>query len=220
MPDQSHLLALFENAGLLDGQRLDEQRIMKLSASRLDDLGEQAALVTGVALPPAVGVFAHSASLALGGGAERCCSVQCRSERLTQLAQFAALYSDRVYIHNFVSGHQRAPHHGERDSVDERRRWLLEDLSVLRHAVPLIERGLLIPITPLESVCNDCIAVGAFGTGADERFRRERSRLVNQFLNEVSVALVYDDPEWILEAEGPPDLLEHSSTTPRTCEER
>ncbi|MDP2181900.1 MAG: hypothetical protein Q8K99_04940 [Actinomycetota bacterium] len=210
MPDQPRLLALFENAGLLDGQRLDERRILKLSAGQLDDIGAQAGLVTDANdYPAAAGSLTHSASLALGGGAQRCRSTECRIGRLDKLAQFAALYSDRVYMHNFIADHQRPAHHGELDSLEERRYWLLEDLQVLRRAVPLIEAGLIAPITAPEDVCNSCISVGAFGTGADERFERERSRLVGRFFNEVSVAVRYEDPQWVLDVAGPEDLLEH-----------
>ena len=158
------------------------------------------------------GSLAHSATLSLGGGTEPCASVRCCIRHVDQLAQFAAFYSDRVYIYNFLSNHEHEPHSGYVPSLEERRYTLLDDLRVLLRIRPLIEAGLIIPVTTTGEVCNQCIARGAFGTDADKRFIHERSRLARRFFEDMSVKLSYNDGEWEIRCEAPEELLEHGGT--------
>jgi hypothetical protein len=186
------------------------RRVLRLSAGQLSDLGAEAAAVTKAEdIARQSGSLTHSATLSLGGGTEPCASVSCRIRHVDQLAQFAAFYSDRVYIHNFLSDYEHEPHSGDMPSLEERRYKLLDDLQVIVRIRPLIEAGLIIPVTTTGDVCNQCIALGAFGTDADKRFIDERRRLVRRFFEEMSVELSYDDGEWGIRYEAPEELLEH-----------
>jgi hypothetical protein len=207
------VLELLENAGLIDGSHINVRRVLRLSAGQLSDLGAEAAAVTKAEdLERESGSLAHSATLSLGGGTEPCASVSCRIRHVDQLAQFAAFYSDRVYIHNFLSDYEHEPHSGDMPSLEERRYRLLDDLRVMVRIRPLIETGLIIPVTTTGEVCNQCIALGAFGTDADKRFIHERRRLVRRFFEEMSVELSYYDGEWEIRCEAPEELLEHGGT--------
>jgi hypothetical protein len=204
------VLELLENAGLIDGSRINVRRVLRLSAGQLSDLGAEAAAVTKAEdLARQSGSLAHSATLSLGGGTEPCASASCRIRHVDQLAQFAAFYSDCVYIHNFLSDYEHEPHSGDMPPLEERRYRLLDDLRVMIRIRPLIEAGLIIPVTTTGDVCNQCIALGAFGTDADKRFIHERRRLVHRFFEEMSVELSYDDGEWEIRCEAPEELLEH-----------
>ena len=148
MADITSLFELLENAGLISGSGIDQRRARRLSAGQLSDIGAQAAVLTRAeGLTDEVGNMTHSATLSLGGGTEPCASVSCRLRHVDQLAQFAAFYSDRVYIHNFLSNHEHPPHSGYLPSLEERRHTLLDDLEVLSHLRPLIEAGLIVPVT-------------------------------------------------------------------------
>lgn len=207
------VLELLENAGLINGSHINVRRVLRLSAGQLSDLGAEAAAVTKAdGLERESGSLAHSATLSLGGGTEPCANVSCRIRHVDQLAQFAAFYSDRVYIHNFLSDYEHEPHSGEMSSLEERRYRLLDDLRVMVRIRPLIETGLIIPVTTTGEVCNQCIALGAFGTDADKRFIHERQRLARRFFEKMSVDLGYDDGEWEIRCEAPEELLEHGGT--------
>ena len=212
MSEMPQLLELLENAGLVDGSRINERQVMRLSAGRLSDLGAEAAAITKAEdFERESGYLAHSATLSLGGGSQVCVNVECRIRRVDQLAQFAAFYSDRVFIHNFISNHEHEPHSNYVPSLEERRHTLLDDLQVIVRIRPLIETGLIIPVTPTSEVCTGCIALGAFGTDADKRFARERRRLARRFFEEMSVDLAYNDGWWELHCEAPEELIEHGS---------
>jgi hypothetical protein len=207
------LLELLENAGLINGSRINVRRVLRLSAGQLSDLGAQAAIVTKAEdLERESGSLAHSATLSLGGSTEPCASMGCRIRHVDQLAQFAAFYSDRVYIHNFLSDHEHEPHSGEMSSLEERRYRLLDDLRVIVRIRSLIAAGLIIPVTITGDVCNQCIALDTLGTDADKRFIHERRRLARRFFEEMSVELSYDDGEWEICCDAPEELLEHGGT--------
>jgi hypothetical protein len=134
MADITSLFKLLENAGLISGSGIDQRRVRRLSAGQLSDIGAQAAVLTRAEnLTCEVGNMTHSATLSLGGGTEPCASVSCRLRHVDQLAQFAAFYSDRVYIHNFLSNHEPQLHSGDIPSLEERGHTLLNDLEVLLH---------------------------------------------------------------------------------------
>jgi hypothetical protein len=214
LKEPSALLELLENSGLVHGDQIDERRVLKLSAGQLSDLGAEAAAVTRPEdVRSAPGSLTHTSTLSLGGGTEPCVNLACRLRHIDQLVPFAALYSDRVYIHNFLSNLEHEPHSVYIPSLIERRYTLLDDLQVIERIRPLIEAGLIVPVTSTGEVCNQCIARGAFGTDADKRFKRERRRLAQRFFKEMSVSLEYSDGEWVIHCDAPPDLLEHGGMT-------
>jgi hypothetical protein len=208
------LLELLENVGLVNGSRINERRVMRLSAGQLSDLGAEAAAITKAEeLERESGSLAHSATLSLGGGTQPCINVSCRIHQVDQLAQFAAFYSDRVYIHNFLGKYEHESHSGYAHSLEERRHALLDDLQVIVRIRPLIEAGMIILVTPTREVCSQCIALGAFGIDADKRLIRERRRLTRQYFEEMSVEFAYNGEAWEIRCEAPEELLEHGSVS-------
>jgi hypothetical protein len=130
MADITSLFELLENAGLISGSGIHQRRVWRLSAGQISDIGAQAAVLTRAeSLPCEVGNMTHSAMLSLGGGTEPYASVSCRLRHVDQLAQFAAFYSDRVYIHNFLSNHEHQLHSEYSPSLKERRHTLLNDVD-------------------------------------------------------------------------------------------
>ena len=212
MPDLPPLLDLLDNAKILQDDRIDVRRVLKLSAGQIKDIGKQASIVTQPTAAAARDRFSHIATLSLGGATVPCAGLDCRIRHIDQLVPFAALYSDRVYVHNFLSDHSEHPHSGLVPSLDDRRYKLLDDLQVLLRVRPLIEAGLIVPVTATGEVCNQCVALGAFGTGADKRFSRERKRLAARFAEEMSVVLEHTAGEWSIQCKAPVDLLEHGGT--------
>ena len=162
MADITPLFELLKNVDLIAGSRINERRVLRLSAGQLSDIGAQAAMVTQAeALTSETGSMTHSATLSIGGGTEPCANLSCRIRHVDQLIQFAAFYSDKVYIHNFLGNHEHQPHSGYIPSLEERRYTLLDDLCVLLRLRPLIEAGLIVPVTSTDEVCPQCIALDA-----------------------------------------------------------
>ena len=209
MADSTPLFELLENAGLISDSGINERCVMQLSTDQLSDIGAQAAALTKAEnLSYEVGNMTHSATLSLGGGAQPCANLGCRLRHVDQLVQFAAFYSDRVYIQNFLSNHEPHPDSGY-PSLETRRYTLLLDLEVLSHIRPLIEAGLIVPVTSTGEVCPQCIALGAFGVGADKRLLQERTQLAKRFFNDMAVVLDHSEGMWSLTCQAPEELLEH-----------
>jgi hypothetical protein len=211
--DVAPLFEFLENAALIRGSRIDKRRVLRLSPGQLSDIGAQAASLTRVEyLPHELGSMTHSATLSLGGGTKPCVDVDCRLRRVDQLAQFAAFYSDRVYIHNFLSNHEHQPHSGYIPSLEKRRNTLLDDLEVLLRLRPLIEAGLIVPVSGTEEACPLCVARGAFGADADRRLLRERKQLAKRFFRELTIALQRSKRRWKLICRVSEELSEHGNT--------
>ena len=164
MLEVNPLLEFLENIGVLHDLTVDVNRIRALTANQLTDLVDEAALITSAEqLEPTVGTMTHAASLSLGGSAERCTSLSCRLKNVDQLIQFAAFYSDRVFIDNFFTQHRRSV---KQEDMSERQFALFNDLKVLVRLRPLIEVGLIVPVSiggGLGGKCVHCWAKDAFG---------------------------------------------------------
>jgi hypothetical protein len=138
-----HFFELLENTGLIRDEVVDADKIAHAKVSTLVEIAEQSAELTSAdRLTSESSIFAHSASLSLGAtraycSAETCRITEtCRINRAYELAQFALLYSDRVYIKNFLADH--APNATRRRvSSDTRfRDYFCQDIRILNEFTP------------------------------------------------------------------------------------
>ncbi len=208
----SILFEQLENAGLIRGNSVIQDAVASAEPSELIDLAAESAEITSASeVRREHTVYAHFASLSLGGGRRTCQELGCRINRADQLAQFAALYSDRVYIDNFLVDH--VPHHGSRTPDSEHLRTeFAKDLSVLTQLRPLIEAGRVVPLTPPSNYCAHCLAKRSFGEHADERLDREYDRLLRRFKSETSIEITNHGDCYIVHVDGPARLLEHGGS--------
>ena len=64
-------------------------------------------------------IHTHCATFGLGGGRDECWNIDCRLSAAEDMARFAALYSDKVYIHNFLADFSPTwGHPPEEDNAD------------------------------------------------------------------------------------------------------
>lgn len=148
-------------------------------------------------------MFIHSASISLGAGRTPCENIKCRLEKAKKLSQFAALYSDRVYIMNFLSDYQ----HIEKN--DEIRSTFYDDLKILTYLKPLIEEGKIAPFTT-SVCCPQCFASTSLGSDADQRFIKEYKKLEKKCLEQIScVVEKLADNVYGLRVKGPEEIVEH-----------
>jgi hypothetical protein len=92
---------MLENAGFLRGKNIITDQIAYAKRSKLIDIAMQSAELTPTSSVTGVGsIFSHTASLSLSGDPLPCAGAECRMKNARKLAQFAAFYSDRVFINN------------------------------------------------------------------------------------------------------------------------
>ncbi len=196
---------VLEKAGLIKDRLPNTDEIGRLSTSRLQDIVDESVSVSTIEhIAPADSLFAHSASISLGGGPDPCAGIDCRLRRARQLAQFALLYSDRVYIrHPFFIRHD--------DDERTYRRQLTNELHILGTFRPLIERGLIVPFTPSLEYCAHCLAASALGEGGDKRIETLSESLRAEFFEEFELWLESSGSDYRVEIRGPEELIEHGS---------
>jgi hypothetical protein len=154
-------------------------------------------------------VLANAASISLGCGRWPCNSLSCRLKRAEQLAQFAALYSDQVYIRYPLSDyikHIESKHLPDESVIKTN---FAEDLVLLNYLRPLIESKKILPITP-PHVCLDCLAKHSLGLKDDKQLNKAFNSLEQRMENEIDTSLsLKPNKIYYLRADGPEDLLEH-----------
>lgn len=127
--------------------------------------------------------FDFVASPSLSGGSSPCSALECRLDRLDSLAQFAALYADRVLIPDPFF-HLLEQHSHDVDSVREELWVHVAALYIFR---PLMQAGIVeFASSEHRHICVDCYEKtlhkkkGAFKA----RLRSARSYLTKMFLSE------------------------------------
>jgi hypothetical protein len=173
---RTELFDVLENSGLLKKSKINTHFLARASKTQLLSIAEKVSELTNIGnMHREKSRFSYAASISLGGGRSCCIGKGCREARALELAHFAALYGDKVYIHNFVGDHLRHPdayadHEVSRFTLNGQ---LYVDLVILNILRPLIEAGYVIPITMPKVDCPHCLAREHFGKNADKRSRRD-----------------------------------------------
>ena len=169
--------------------------IESLSAAQIIDLAESLKEATEVPTRnPSKTIFTHSTSSGLSGGRELCDSLDCRLTRLDELARFALLYSDQVYIHNYFSDYE---HYREGEvSESDLKEHFYQDVFLTVEYQPLFEKGFLIPFTPPEHICQDCLADSFLGHDAERRLQKGYKWLAKDIYEHTSLYLELDETGW------------------------
>lgn len=182
-----------KSANLVKGNQVKFDTVDKMSFASILDFIEQISLKTVYSekiedVPP----YIYSASLSLGGGRYGCEALRCRKNKLNEIARFAALYSDKVYIHNFVSAYSPTFGHPPDNDSYEFREGFIDDLTLLLEIQPLVESGVVQLFTPSTHYCPVCFAEKVFGSRTGKRIKAARSLLENQILDKLTVQVKYN----------------------------
>lgn len=203
----SLLFEQIDNSGLVKQGKVNREAISRLTITDIIDFVKQSVELTDAAdLQGEKELFTHSASLSLGGGSWPCAYVECRKRKAEEIAQFAAFYSDRVYIHNFLADIISHLEHSK--SPDEVKKHLRSDLQVLNILRPLIEAEAIIPIT-VPACCPHCFAQHVLKQSDELRVKKGIEHLANRYRMETTFSLIFNKHEYILRMKGPEDLFEH-----------
>lgn len=202
----SQFFEKLERLDLIRGGNACQGAIARAPARLLLDLAQETAdLTSGAHFIRERSIFAQAASLSLSGGPSGCGALECRIRRAEHLGQYAAMYADKVYIHNFLAA--RIAHADSRGSA-ELAEGFFDDLSVFVKLRPLIEAGLVVVFTP-DVYCSHCLVKRSFGADADKRFDSEIRQLRNRFLQEIEARFEWDSECIDLDVSGPETLIEH-----------
>lgn len=208
---ESLLFEQIDNAGLIVDGIPNVDAVSKMTAIDIVEFVLQSReLTSALDLPRQSGILTHSASFSLSGAAWPCGSIWCRLEKARQLAQFSAFYSDKVYIRNFFVDHLRHLESEKYPNESMMQQTFANDLIVFQYLRPLIEAGIVVPITT-PNHCPHCFVQDVLKQEDDKRLSGALRGLARRYSKEVSYTL-YKDKNGLfnLVMKGPDDLLEHS----------
>jgi hypothetical protein len=147
-------------------------------------------------------VFSFSASLGLGGGSSECLHLGCRLSRINALARFALMYSDEVFINNFLTDYNfESLSLGE--DFYQTQRYLYDDLIVFQDVLPLIEQGYVKLFEPQRNLCFSCQAELFLGRNANKKFSENYERLKGEYLTNMHVECQKEFEDFVLKIGGP-----------------
>ena len=203
---------MFENSKLIANGKPLLTNIRKLKASHVVDLCNQACEISSHEnIEGHQSIFSHTASASLGGDRQPCHSVNCRLNRVYELAQFAALYSDKVYVRNFFYDHTLFF-----NNPNVKKSYLIEsfknDLEVYRALLPLLEAG-KVEMVSFGDLCPHCLSIAALQENSKTEYEKASKELESQFYKEVIFSLHYNNEydEFALSASGAASLLPHGT---------
>jgi hypothetical protein len=205
----SHILfELLENSVVIKGTEINTERIARLKRSELAEIALQSVEMTAASsLSSAGSIFSHTASMSLSGAPFPCAGIECRLKKAAQLVQFAAFYSDRVFMNNGLFSSLGISREGD---LDDARFAFYNELRVLMVFRPLIQSGLIVPLTPSTTKCLHCLGKSVLPAREVARFDRALSRMKRRFADEVEVGLEWSKHEpVIVRCLGKDDLIEH-----------
>lgn len=199
---------LFDNTGYIRSGEPNFEKISEASLGDIVDFCNQFAEITYYKNlnKPARSIYAHAASTGLGGGRKPCSNPDCRLDRIEELTQFASLYSDKVYINNFLWDLLPLAHHT--NSIDRLLPEFAGDMLVMSKLLPLISEGIVLPIT-FKPICPHCLTVHVAGQSDKVNYNLACSELEDQYYSEVKYSIVNEDGVIKVKVTGSETLLPH-----------
>jgi len=202
--------AKLQSKGLIGRGVVKKEAIAKLTKKQIIEIANQIDSTYVPVFPKKAQSFlAHAASLELTGSYGFCCSdIQCRKAKLDQLARFAVIYSDVVYIHNFIADICRL----EEAETEWLQRRFYDDLSLLLHIRPLLEKGLFLMLTPENHSCPTCF-LHRFNVDPNMEQRIEKSviSLSHEYLLNTRIVIEWNGIDYGVGCSGPSPYYEHGS---------
>lgn len=158
--------------------------------------------------------YRFEASSELSGLKDRCYHPECRLKNSNELAMFATLYADEVYVANPFAEYDL--HHStswiESASLDFLRESVVGDLKVLLNLKPLFEANILkLRGAPLH-YCRDCRArITTSDSSLHHAYLDLEDELHKIYLEDCVYFWEAHDDEIAIRVEGDPHLVGHSS---------
>lgn len=207
------MTALFEqidNSNLVKDGEVNPNVVDSMSVIDILDFAEQSKEITiyqDSRLPK--DLFTHAASESMSAAAWPCESPRCRLTKALNLAQYAAFYSDKVYIQNFVANHLKHLESEKYPNESVMKNRFFTDLVVLQALRPIIEAGIIVPVS-FDNCCTSCFIKEVLKKESDESLKHSLSALAIRYAAELTYTVYCDDQGlYNLRMTGPEELLEH-----------
>ena len=215
----SLIIEQLENADLISGNSVNREKIHSLNLSEILDIANESVELTTIEENKNDHTgFSHSASLSLGGSSYPCSSLQCRLDKVKHLAQFAALYSDRIYIHNFFADHLNHLDRKTPPNEEWLRKRFATDVAIYGFLRPLITAGYIIPVTP-PRYCSHCFVEHILGHDDDKNLHRVFNGLIDRYTDSITATLYWHPGRYDVHIRGPESLIEHGFVGGRSLNE-
>lgn len=145
-----HILFEFlENKGLSNND--DIENLNKWNKAKLIEFIDQLYSLNFTEKENKKSLFSFSVNEELSSGKNSCSWIECRLKKMKELAQFAVLYSENVFIYNPFENY-----YGLEKWTKFYKRELINDLIIINYLKPLINKG-IIKFTPgKDCLCEDC----------------------------------------------------------------
>ncbi|HCI44097.1 MAG TPA: hypothetical protein DE315_00980 [Candidatus Omnitrophica bacterium] len=189
-----NMFEILNKAKILSNKEIRGSQVAKLSSSQLIDLSNRLSEATKISEQQlADQSFSHASSLSLSGGLEGCATFECRLSKMSELARFALLYSDRVYVYNFFIRYTHMAEKMPANHLVAEKLNFFNEVQLICYIKPLIEKGIIRLYTPpLTDYCPCCQSRLYLGKNGEKRFNRAYNQLKIDYLNNLSVEFLYD----------------------------
>lgn len=186
----------------------NESAVDSLSITKIRDISEALQYAIKSEYQPASNqLSSHAASSGLSGDSSECDYIGCRIDRINQMARFALMYSNKVYVKSYFSKFSDLE---SKEHLDMAKHDLYNDLTVLNHILPLINEGFIQLYAPEENVCFSCQAKDFVGENAGEKIDASFKDLENRFLDKMSVEAYLHEEIYAFDCTGPKQYFDHT----------
>lgn len=197
------LFEFLKDFELVKRKRVNVSLIDSLTRRDIHKIVELLVLLTETQVSQvAQNTFAHSASQSLTGR-WNCTFLPHRLEQLSEVARFAALYSDCVYVENFFLDYEHF------DSLSMLREMLHDDLWMLIAMKPLLDSKRIQFYTPEMHSCLHCFET-VFGEDTRRNIERGYKVLTRDYFENSSASLIeYNRRVCKFVLDGPEPFYKH-----------
>ena len=185
------------------------EKIESLSLSKFIDLNrELEAFISSQHKPVKNPFFSFAADPNLGGSDIECRAISCRLKRIDNLARYALLYSEEVYIESYFDKFTYA---GRNSNYDEMKKDFYNDLLVLNHIRPLLESGIIKIYSPTKRICFSCQAKEILGEKTGKLFDKASTELLMEIKHNTSVVLESFNKKYAFKIIGADKYFDHGA---------
>lgn len=205
--------------GLLKKNNVDKRLIESMPARKIKDFIHEFKDATRLThFERRKSIWSHSASLSLSGFSWPCANLNCRLTRMKQLGQFAALYSDNIFIKNLMDV---IPTDYETHEEDNYKKIFYDNLSLLASVKPLIEKGYITVLsTGMVNYCPGCHAfllpkddkdleVEIYSSMENDVGRNSYKILSQYMLDNTTVSISFINGQYFFRTKAPEYIIEH-----------
>ncbi|WP_435011313.1 hypothetical protein P12x_002620 [Tundrisphaera lichenicola] len=202
------MIETLKRRGILTRKGISKSAINKLTETKYVNLMENLIEDTRpLSFAPIPGTQTHAASLTLGGSRDGCSNLSCRMQRIDELARFAVMLSDSLYINNFITDYS---HRLERFSENEIKESLFDDIEIILKLEPLLRAGLIQFASPPEHACPNCWSNDLISREMAYKLDQEEVSLANKYYEYSSISAEYLADEFFAYLVNCPEpYLEH-----------